>query len=107
MRNNPPYYKIKGDFIMGMCRSKGVMKKIFALLGAILSVIYLVSPVDLISEIPLGPVGLIDDAAVIPILLACLKVLGVDFTGSMVRWCEALLRARRDDIRWKKSSSYF
>jgi len=54
------------------------MKKTFALLGAILSVIYLVSPIDLISEFPLGPLGLLDDAAVIPILLACLKVLGFD-----------------------------
>ena len=37
------------------------MKKIFAILGAILSVIYLVSPVDLIPELTFGPLGLLDD----------------------------------------------
>lgn len=56
------------------------MKKIFALLGAILSAIYIISPVDLIPEGLTGIVGLIDDAAVLPIFLGCLKVLGVDFS---------------------------
>lgn len=56
------------------------MKKLFALLGAILSVVYLVSPVDLLPEAVMGPIGLIDDAAVLPILIACLKVLGLDMS---------------------------
>ncbi len=54
------------------------MKKLFALVGAILSVIYLVSPVDLIPGDLATGFGLIDDAAVIPILLGCLKILGFD-----------------------------
>ena len=56
------------------------MKKLFALLGAILSVLYLISPVDLIPEAVFGPLGLIDDAAIIPILLGCLRTLGVDLS---------------------------
>lgn len=54
------------------------MKKLIALLGAVLSVIYLINPADFLPEAVLGPIGLIDDAAVIPILLACLKTLGFD-----------------------------
>ncbi len=53
------------------------MKKLFAALGAILSVLYLINPVDIIPDAVL-PVGLLDDAAVIPILLACLRTLGFD-----------------------------
>ncbi len=56
------------------------MKKLFALLGAILSAIYLISPVDAIPEAVAGPLGLIDDAMVLPILLACLKTLGLDLS---------------------------
>ena len=56
------------------------MKKLFALLGAVLSAMYLISPVDLMPEALMGPLGLLDDAAVIPILLTCLKTLGLDLS---------------------------
>lgn len=55
-----------------------VMKKLFALLGAILSLMYLISPVDLIPGDLTTIVGLIDDVAVLPIFIGCLKVLGLD-----------------------------
>ena len=90
-------YKICGDFITDVLRSIRVMKKLFALLGAILSVIYLISPVDLISEIPLGPIGLIDDAAVIPIHLACLKVLGFDASRLLGRRSSKIKKAAKED----------
>jgi hypothetical protein len=38
------------------------LRGIVAVLG---SVVYLVSPVDAVPEVPLGPIGLVDDAAVL------------------------------------------
>lgn len=53
------------------------MKKLFAVLGVIASLAYLISPIDLIPDAILG-LGFIDDLFVIPILLKCLKILGLD-----------------------------
>ena len=54
------------------------MKKLFALLGAILSLIYIISPIDLIPGDLTTIVGVLDDAAVVPILIACLRTLGLN-----------------------------
>jgi len=64
-----------------MLRSKGVMKKIFAILGAILSAIYLLNPTaGFIEFIPdtIPGVGNIDEALMAAILVASLKSLGID-----------------------------
>lgn len=72
------------------------MKKIFALLGAILSVLYLINPVDLISDFAF-PVGLLDDALVIPILLSCLKTLGFD-ASRLFGKVKAAKKEEKDDV---------
>lgn len=72
------------------------MKKFLALLGAILSVIYLINPTAGILEIipdNLPVIGNLDEATIVAILIGCLRYLGVDVT----RWF-----SQRSDDKKKK-----
>ena len=44
-------------------------KKPWLIIGIVICVIYILSPLDLIPVIPLGSVGLIDDAGVLAFML--------------------------------------
>jgi len=44
-------------------------KKPWLIIGIVICIIYILSPLDLIPEIPLGPLGLIDDAGVLAFML--------------------------------------
>mgnify|MGYP001176315865 FL=1 len=48
-------------------------KKPWLILGIVICIIYILSPFDLIPEIPLGPMGLIDDAGVLAFMLFLIK----------------------------------
>ena len=50
-------------------------KKPWIIIGIVVCVIYILSPLDLIPEIPLGPVGVIDDAGVLAFMLFLIKQL--------------------------------
>ena len=50
-------------------------KKPWLILGIVICIIYIISPLDLIPEIPLGPMGLIDDAGVLAFMLFLIKKL--------------------------------
>ena len=50
-------------------------KKPWLIIGIVICVIYILSPLDLIPEIPLGPLGLIDDAGVLAFMLFLIKKL--------------------------------
>ena len=50
-------------------------KKPLLILGIVICIIYIISPFDLIPEIPLGPMGLIDDAGVLAFMLFLIKKL--------------------------------
>ena len=50
-------------------------KKTWLILGIVICIIYIISPLDLIPEIPLGPMGLIDDAGVLAFMLFLIKKL--------------------------------
>ena len=50
-------------------------KKPWLIIGIVICVIYILSPLDLIPEIPLGPMGLIDDAGVLTFMLFLVKQL--------------------------------
>jgi len=50
-------------------------KKPWLTIGIFICVIYILSPLDLIPEIPLGPLGLIDDAGVLAFMLFLIKQL--------------------------------
>ena len=50
-------------------------KKPWLILGIVICIIYILSPFDLIPEIPLGPMGLIDDAGVLAFMLFLIKQL--------------------------------
>ena len=50
-------------------------KKPLLILGIVICIIYIISPLDLIPEIPLGPMGLIDDAGVLAFMLFLIKKL--------------------------------
>ena len=50
-------------------------KKPWLILGIVICIIYIISPLDLIPEIPLGPMGLIDDAGVLAFMLFLIKQL--------------------------------
>ena len=50
-------------------------KKPLLILGIVICIIYILSPFDLIPEIPLGPMGLIDDAGVLAFMLFLIKQL--------------------------------
>ena len=50
-------------------------KKTWLILGIVICIIYILSPFDLIPEIPLGPMGLIDDAGVLAFMLFLIKKL--------------------------------
>ena len=66
---------------MGVGRSKGVMKKVLATLGALLSIVYLINPTMGVFEIlpdNLPGVGNIDEAAVTALLIGCLRAVGFD-----------------------------
>ncbi len=57
------------------------MKKLFAAIGAVLSVVYIINPTaGLLEIIPdnIPGIGNLDEAAVTGILIACLRVLGLD-----------------------------
>lgn len=60
------------------------MKKLFAIIGAVLSVFYIINPTAGVFElIPdnLPVVGNLDEAAATGLLITCLKLLGVDLIG--------------------------
>ena len=48
-------------------------KKPWLIVGIVICIIYILSPIDLISEFPLGPLGLIDDAGVLAFMLFLIK----------------------------------
>ena len=48
-------------------------KKPWLIIGIVICIIYILSPFDLIPEIPLGPLGLIDDAGVLAFMLFLIK----------------------------------
>ena len=48
-------------------------KRPWIIIGIIICIIYILSPLDLIPEIPLGPLGLIDDAGVLAFMLFLIK----------------------------------
>ena len=48
-------------------------KKSWLIIGIVICVIYILSPLDLIPEIPLGPLGLIDDAGILAFMLFLIK----------------------------------
>ena len=50
-------------------------KKPLLIIGIVICIIYILSPFDLIPEIPLGPMGLIDDAGVLAFMLFLIKKL--------------------------------
>ena len=50
-------------------------KKPLLIIGIVICVIYILSPLDLIPEIPLGPMGLIDAAGVLAFMLFLIKQL--------------------------------
>jgi uncharacterized membrane protein YkvA (DUF1232 family) len=50
-------------------------KKPWIIVGIVVCVIYILSPLDLIPEIPLGPIGVIDDAGVLAFMLFLIKQL--------------------------------
>ena len=45
------------------------------ILGIVLCSLYIISPVDLLPEMVTGPVGLIDDAAVLAFMISLIKKL--------------------------------
>ena len=47
------------------------------ILGIVLCCIYIISPVDLLPEIAVGPFGFIDDAAVLAFMITLIKKLKV------------------------------
>ena len=55
-------------------------KKNWIIFGIILCCAYIISPVDLVPEIALGPLGVIDDAGVLGFMLFLIKqgVVGID-----------------------------
>ena len=48
-------------------------KRPWIIIGIVVCIIYILSPLDLIPEIPLGPLGLIDDAGVLAFMLFLIK----------------------------------
>ena len=50
-------------------------KKNWIILGIVLCCIYIISPVDLLPEFLLGPLGIIDDAGVLGFMLFLIKQL--------------------------------
>ena len=50
-------------------------KKPLLIIGIVICIIYILSPFDLIPEIPLGLMGLIDDAGVLAFMLFLIKKL--------------------------------
>ena len=48
-------------------------KRPWIIIGIVICIIYILSPLDLIPEIPLGPLGLIDDAGVLAFMLFLIK----------------------------------
>ena len=48
-------------------------RKLWLIIGIVICIIYILSPLDLIPEIPLGPLGLIDDAGVLAFMLFLIK----------------------------------
>jgi len=48
-------------------------KRPWIIIGIVICIIYILSPLDLISEIPLGPLGLIDDAGALTFMLFLIK----------------------------------
>ena len=48
-------------------------KRPWIIIGIVVCIIYILSPLDLISEILLGPLGLIDDAGVLAFMLFLIK----------------------------------
>lgn len=50
-------------------------KKHWLIIGIVICVIYILSPLDFIPEIALGPMGLIDDAGVLAFMLFLIKKL--------------------------------
>lgn len=64
------------------------MKKVFAVLGALFSVAYLLNPGAGIFELlpdNLPIIGNLDEAAAVALLLGCLRYLGVDLTRNWER----------------------
>lgn len=45
------------------------------ILGIVLCCLYIISPVDLLPEIAVGPLGFIDDAAVLAFMISLIKKL--------------------------------
>ena len=52
-------------------------KKHWIIFGIILCCLYIISPVDLVPEVLLGPLGIIDDAGVLGFMLFLVKQLWV------------------------------
>ena len=52
-------------------------KRKIIILGIVLCCLYIISPVDLLPEIAVGPFGLIDDAAVLAFMISLIRKLKV------------------------------
>ncbi len=65
-------------------------KKNWIIFGIILCCLYIISPVDLLPEVLLGPLGVIDDAGVLGFMLFLVKQLWVLRSDT---------RAKKEEIR--------
>ena len=60
-------------------------KKNWIIFGIILCFLYIISPVDLMPEVLLGPLGIIDDAGVLGFMLFLVKQLWALRSGARVK----------------------